>query len=90
MTKYCEIASITELNECECELLDAMPEALGIHDSLNHTRLMDLFDRDTAPGNTSPGSGKRWKRLITARKSYAFNFHQIKGHCITNSKLKKL
>jgi hypothetical protein len=39
---------MTELNEYECEMLDAMLEAFGIPDSLTRTQLMDLFDQDEA------------------------------------------
>ena len=39
---------MTELNEYECEMLDAMLEAFGIPDSLTRTQLMNLFDQDEA------------------------------------------
>ena len=39
---------MTELNEYECELLDAVLEAFGIPDSLTRTQLMQLFDQDEA------------------------------------------
>lgn len=39
---------MTELNEYECEMLDAMLEAFGIPDSLTRTQLMSLFDQDEA------------------------------------------
>jgi len=37
---------MTELNQFECELLDAMLEAFGIPDSLTRPQLMELFDQD--------------------------------------------
>jgi hypothetical protein len=39
---------MTELNEYECEMLDAVLEAFGIPDSLTRTQLLDLFDQDEA------------------------------------------
>lgn len=39
---------MTELNEYECELLDAVLEAFGIPDSLTRAQLMQLFDQDEA------------------------------------------
>jgi len=39
---------MTELNEYECEMLDAMLEAFGIPDSLTRAQLMNLFDQDEA------------------------------------------
>ena len=39
---------MTELNEYECEMLDAMLEAFGIPDSLTRRQLMELFDQDEA------------------------------------------
>ncbi|MEZ2335588.1 hypothetical protein AB6735_08120 [Mucilaginibacter sp. RCC_168] len=39
---------MTELNEYECEMLDAMLEAFGIPDSLTRTQLLKLFDGDEA------------------------------------------
>jgi hypothetical protein len=39
---------MTELNEYECGMLDAMLEAFGIPDSLTRTQLMTLFDQDEA------------------------------------------
>ena len=39
---------MTELNEYECEMLDAVLEAFGIPDSLTRTQLMQLFDQDEA------------------------------------------
>ncbi|WP_426667692.1 hypothetical protein ACPPVU_16840 [Mucilaginibacter sp. McL0603] len=39
---------MTELNEYECEMLDAMLEAFGIPDSLTRIQLMNLFDQDEA------------------------------------------
>ena len=37
---------MTELNEYESEMLDAMLEAFGIPDSLTRTQLLELFDQD--------------------------------------------
>jgi hypothetical protein len=37
---------MTELNEFESEMLDAMLEAFGIPDSLTRTQLLELFDQD--------------------------------------------
>ncbi len=37
-----------ELNEYECEMLDAMLEAFGIPDSLTRLQLLELFDQDEA------------------------------------------
>jgi hypothetical protein len=37
---------MTELNEFECEMLDAMLEAFGIPDSLTRLQLLQLFDQD--------------------------------------------
>src|ERR1700753_616572 len=37
-----------ELNEYECEMLDAMLEAFGIPDSLTRLQLLELFDNDEA------------------------------------------
>ncbi|AMR32577.1 hypothetical protein A0256_14665 [Mucilaginibacter sp. PAMC 26640] len=39
---------MTELNEYECEMLDAMLEAFGIPDSLTRNQLLTLFDQDEA------------------------------------------
>jgi hypothetical protein len=39
---------MTELNEYECEMLDAMLEAFGIPDSLTRRQLLELFDQDEA------------------------------------------
>jgi len=39
---------MTELNEYECELLDAVLEAFGIPDSLTRLQLLELFDQDEA------------------------------------------
>ncbi|MBS1521701.1 MAG: hypothetical protein JST50_11935 [Bacteroidetes bacterium] len=39
---------MTELNEFECEMLDAVLEAFGIPDSLTRPQLMQLFDQDEA------------------------------------------
>jgi hypothetical protein len=39
---------MTELNEFECEMLDAMLEAFGIPDSLTRLQLLQLFDQDEA------------------------------------------
>ena len=41
-------AAMTELNEYECQLLDAVLEAFGIPDSLTRLQLMQLFDQDEA------------------------------------------
>ncbi len=43
-----KFATMTELNEYECELLDTMLEAFGIPDSLTRKQLMELFDQDEA------------------------------------------
>ncbi|MES2265898.1 MAG: hypothetical protein V4520_04000 [Bacteroidota bacterium] len=37
-----------ELNEYECEMLDAVLEAFGIPDSLTRNQLLELFDQDEA------------------------------------------
>ncbi|MEB0263235.1 MULTISPECIES: hypothetical protein [unclassified Mucilaginibacter] len=37
-----------ELNEYECEMLDAVLEAFGIPDSLTRPQLLELFDQDEA------------------------------------------
>src|ERR1700755_1238659 len=39
---------MTELNEYECEMLDAVLEAFGIPDSLTRLQLLELFDQDEA------------------------------------------
>jgi hypothetical protein len=39
---------MTDLNEYECELLDAVLEAFGIPDSLTRLQLLELFDQDEA------------------------------------------
>jgi hypothetical protein len=39
---------MTDLNEYECEMLDAMLEAFGIPDSLTRLQLLELFDQDEA------------------------------------------
>ena len=39
---------MVELNEYECEMLDAVLEAFGIPDSLTRQQLMELFDQDEA------------------------------------------
>ncbi len=39
---------MTELNEYECELLDAVLEAFGIPDSLTRLQLLELFGQDEA------------------------------------------
>ncbi|MET3980506.1 hypothetical protein ABIB62_003106 [Mucilaginibacter sp. UYP25] len=39
---------MTELNEYECEMLDAVLEAFGIPDSLTRNQLLELFDQDEA------------------------------------------
>nr|WP_157536228.1 hypothetical protein [Mucilaginibacter sp. L294] len=41
-------AGMTDLNEYECELLDAVLEAFGIPDSLTRLQLLELFDQDEA------------------------------------------
>jgi hypothetical protein len=41
-------AGMTDLNEYECELLDAVLEAFGIPDSLTRLQLLGLFDQDEA------------------------------------------
>lgn len=41
-------APMTDLNEYECEMLDAMLEAFGIPDSLTRNQLLELFDNDEA------------------------------------------
>jgi len=41
-------ADMIELNEYECEMLDAMLEAFGIPDSLTRPQLLQLFDQDEA------------------------------------------
>ena len=44
----CQICGMTELNEYECQLLDAVLEAFGIPDSLTRLQLLQLFDQDEA------------------------------------------
>jgi hypothetical protein len=39
---------MTDLNEYECEMLDAVLEAFGIPDSLTRLQLLELFDQDEA------------------------------------------
>jgi hypothetical protein len=39
---------MTDLNEYECEMLDALLEAFGIPDSLTRLQLLELFDQDEA------------------------------------------
>lgn len=39
---------MTDLNEYECGMLDAMLEAFGIPDSLTRRQLLELFDQDEA------------------------------------------
>ncbi|WCT14258.1 hypothetical protein [Mucilaginibacter jinjuensis] len=39
---------MTDLNEYECGMLDAMLEAFGIPDSLTRFQLLELFDQDEA------------------------------------------
>jgi hypothetical protein len=39
---------MTDLNEYECEMLDAVLEAFGIPDSLTRAQLLQLFDSDEA------------------------------------------
>lgn len=41
-------ATMTDLNEYECEMLDTMLEAFGIPDSLTRLQLLELFDQDEA------------------------------------------
>jgi hypothetical protein len=43
-----KFAQMTDLNEFECEMLDAVLEAFGIPDSLTRAQLMELFDQDEA------------------------------------------
>jgi hypothetical protein len=43
---------MTELNEFECGMLDAMLEAFGIPDSLTRGQLLELFDQDEASAFT--------------------------------------
>jgi len=43
-----KFAAMTDLNEYECEMLDAMLEAFGIPDSLTREQLLELFDNDEA------------------------------------------
>jgi hypothetical protein len=43
---------MTELNEFECGMLDAMLEAFGIPDSLTRRQLLELFDQDEASAFT--------------------------------------
>ena len=43
-----KFAAMTDLNEYECELLDAVLEAFGIPDSLTRRQLLELFDQDEA------------------------------------------
>jgi hypothetical protein len=45
---FISFVAMTELNEYECEMLDAMLEAFGIPDSLTRKQLMNLFDQDEA------------------------------------------
>ncbi|MFD2146063.1 hypothetical protein [Mucilaginibacter antarcticus] len=39
---------MTDLNEYECEMLDAVLEAFGVPDSLTRLQLLQLFDNDEA------------------------------------------
>ncbi|TWR31524.1 hypothetical protein FPZ43_03360 [Mucilaginibacter pallidiroseus] len=39
---------MTDLNEYECEMLDALLQAFGVPDSLTRLQIMDLFDQDEA------------------------------------------
>lgn len=39
---------MTDLNEYECEMLDAVLEAFGIPDSLTRRQMLELFDGDEA------------------------------------------
>jgi hypothetical protein len=41
-----------ELNEYECEMLDAVLEAFGIPDSLTRLQILELFDQDEATAFT--------------------------------------
>ncbi len=43
-----KFAAMTDLNEYECEMLDALLEAFGIPDSLTRPQLLELFDQDEA------------------------------------------
>jgi hypothetical protein len=43
-----KFAEVVELNEYECEMLDAVLEAFGIPDSLTRNQLLTLFDQDEA------------------------------------------
>ena len=43
-----KFVAMTELNEYECEMLDAMLEAFGIPDSLTRKQLLELFGDDEA------------------------------------------
>jgi len=43
-----KFAAMTDLNEYECEMLDAVLEAFGIPDSLTRDQLLELFDNDEA------------------------------------------
>lgn len=43
---------MTELNEFESEMLDAMLEAFGIPDSLTRLQLLELFDQDESTAFT--------------------------------------
>jgi len=43
-----KFAAMTDLNEYECEMLDAVLEAFGIPDSLTRGQLLELFDNDEA------------------------------------------
>ena len=43
-----KFAAMTDLNEYECEMLDAMLEAFGIPDSLTRLQILELFDQDEA------------------------------------------
>lgn len=45
---FAKFAEMTDLNEYECEMLDAMLEAFGIPDSLTRLQLLELFDQDEA------------------------------------------
>jgi hypothetical protein len=40
------VKSMTDLNEYECEMLDAMLEAFGVPDALTREQVMQLFDGD--------------------------------------------
>lgn len=45
---FIKFATMTDLNEYECEMLDTLLEAFGVPDSLTRTQIMQLFDGDEA------------------------------------------